>query len=116
MSAREPELETGPEEKPREAVPAETPLQFVRSRPGVEGSIMHIGLHTAQLILVAETGEWIRYVFPTVEDAKDACERLKIEGHDGFPDHLRQRMGKYKRSPEDWKEAPYPERQRGTSV
>lgn len=91
-------------------------MRFVRSRSDVEAVIMPIGLHTAQVVLIAGDGEWLRFVVPSVEDAKKVCERLKIEAHDGYPDHLRQKMASYKRSPEDWAVAPYPERDRFTST
>jgi hypothetical protein len=94
----------------------ETPRHFVKTRKAVEASIMPIGLHTAQVVLVAEDGEWLRFVVPSFEAAKTMCERLKIEAHEGYPEHLRQRMSAYRRSPADWANAPYPERQRGTST
>lgn len=77
---------------------------------------MRIGLNTTQVILIAEDGEWLRFVVPSVEVAIDMCERLKITHHEGYPDHLRQRIGSYSRSRRDWFEAAYPERTRGTSV
>jgi hypothetical protein len=94
----------------------ETPRRFVKTRQNVEAVIMPIGLHTAQVVLVAEDGEWLRFVVPSIEGAKTMCERLKIEAHEGYPEHLRQRMSAYRRSPEDWAAAPYPERDRGTST
>lgn len=94
----------------------ETPRHFVKTRPGVEASIMPIGLNTTQVVLVAEDGEWLRFVVHSVEAAQKMCARLKITAHEGYPDHLRQRMAAYHRSPQDWAAAPYPERQRGSSV
>lgn len=96
--------------------PNETPRDFVRTRQGVEAVIMRIGLNTTQVILVAEDGEWLRYVVPTVERANDMCERLKIPFHEGYPDHLRRRVASHTRTRRDWIEAPYPERQRDSSV
>ena len=98
------------------AAKAETPLEFINRKQDVEGAIMHIGGHTAQVVLVASDGEWLRYVVPSMEAAKTVCERLGIPSHEGYPDHLRQRMAAYKRTPEDWAAAPYPEKVRGTSV
>lgn len=89
---------------------------FVRTRPGVEGVVQRIGFRTAQVVLVAETGEWLRVVVPTVDEGREACERLGIPAHSGWPDDLRRRMGSYRRPPEDWEAAPYPERRRGTST
>lgn len=94
----------------------QTPMEFVSTRPDVEASIMHIGLNNTQVVLVAGTGEWLRYVVPDVELAKQMCERLGVPYHDGYPEHLRMRMGSYQRSNEDWAAAPYPERYRGTST
>jgi hypothetical protein len=84
--------------------------EFLKTRSGVEAMIMHIGLHTAQLVLIAEDGEWLRLVVPSVEQAHKLSERLNVKAHDGYPEHLRQRISAYRRSPEDWREAPYPER------
>jgi hypothetical protein len=41
---------------------------------------------------------------------------LGVSPHDGYPDDLRQRMGAYQRSRQDWTSAPYPERTRNTST
>jgi len=95
---------------------SETPYEFTSTREGVEGVVMHIGLNSSQVILVASDGEWLRYVVPSMEAAREVCERLKIPCHEGWPDHLRQAVASYKRSPEDWAAAPYPERTRGSST
>lgn len=95
---------------------AETPAEFLKSREGVEAAVMRIGLHTTQVILVAADGEWLRYVVPSLEAAKVVCERLGLEFQEGVPEHLTRRMAGYKRSAKDWAAAPYPEKQRGTSV
>lgn len=90
-----------------------TPLDFVSSREDVEGVIMHVGLNNTQVVLVAADGEWLRFVVPSMEAAREFCERLRITGHENaYPDHLKQRMGKFKRTSEDWAAAPYPERSR----
>lgn len=89
---------------------------FVRSHDSVEASIQRVGLNNTQVILIAEDGEWLRFVVPSPDDAQKFCQKLRIEGHDGYPDHLRQRMSGYRRSPEDWREAPYPEQNRRAST
>ena len=94
----------------------ESPRRFVKTRSGVEAVVMRIGLHTTQVVLVAEDGEWLRFVVSSPEAAAKTCERLKIEAHDGYPEHIRQRMASYKRTPADWAAAPYPERERGSST
>lgn len=95
---------------------AETPMEFIKRNENVEASIMHIGLNNTQVILVAESGEWLRYVVPDMELASEMCERLGIPAHEGWPEHLRRRLAGYLRSNRDWAEAPYPERYRGSST
>lgn len=94
----------------------ESPKEFTRTRSAVEAVIMRIGLNTTQVILIAEDGEWLRFVVADIETAKTMCTRLGIESHEGYPDHLRLRVSKHTRSREDWAQAPYPERYRGSSV
>ncbi len=96
--------------------PAESPAEFARTRSGVEAVIMRIGLNTTQLVLIAEDGEWLRFVVPNPVTAQQICERLKIAFHEGYSDELRKRMGSYARARREWAEAPYPERQKSTSV
>jgi hypothetical protein len=83
---------------------------FTQSRPGTEAVTQRIGAHTAQLILVAPSGEWLREVLASLEDAHGLCERLGVAHHDTWPDELRRTFTSYRRSPEDWARAPYPER------
>jgi hypothetical protein len=89
---------------------SESPELFVASRPGTEAAIMRIGLNSTQVVFVAPSGEWLRFVVESPDQARDLCLRLEVEAHDGYPDHLRQRIGTYERSPQDWAAAPYPER------
>ena len=96
--------------------PATTPLEFVTTREDVEASVMAIGRGSVQVVLVAASGEWLRYVVPDMELAAEMCTRLNVKQNDGYPDHLRMRMANYQRTNEDWKAAPYPERYRGTST
>lgn len=93
-----------------------TPAQFVSTRPGVEAVVMRIGLHTTQVVFVAESGEWLRFVVSSPEEALALCETVNVKPHDGYPDHLLQRIASYRRSPEDWAAAPYPERTSGSSA
>ncbi|MGH2688285.1 MAG: hypothetical protein ACRDKW_05700, partial [Actinomycetota bacterium] len=90
--------------------------EFVATRPGVEASLMPIGIHSHQVVLVAASGEWLRFVVEDAGEARELCTALGVEAHDGYPEHLRQRMGAWQRSPEDWAAAPYPERTRNTST
>ena len=93
-----------------------SPEEFVASRPGVEAAVMRIGVHSTQVVLVAASGEWLRFVVESPDEASALCLRLEVEAHEGYPDHLRQRMGAYQRSPDDWAAAPYPEQTRNTST
>ncbi|MGH2721097.1 MAG: hypothetical protein ACRDJO_05785 [Actinomycetota bacterium] len=90
--------------------------EFVATRPGVEASLMPIGIRSHQVVLVAGSGEWLRFVVETAAEARELCTGLGVEAHDGYPEHLRQRMGAWQRSPQDWAAAPYPERTRNTST
>ena len=83
---------------------------FAQSRPGTEAVTQRIGAHSAQVILVAPSGEWLREVVGSLEEARALCERLGLAHHDTWPDALRRSMTSFRRSPEDWARAPYPER------
>jgi hypothetical protein len=89
---------------------------FVHTREDVEASIMRIGLHNTQVVLVAADGEWLRFVVASPRQAESFCKRLKVEHHEGYPEPLRRRIGAYRRSRADWAEAPYPEQSRGSST
>ncbi|HEU5003884.1 MAG TPA: hypothetical protein VFW71_14070 [Actinomycetota bacterium] len=71
---------------------------------------MPIGAHTAQLIVVAPSGEWVRSVVASVEAASAVCAELGIPCHPGWPDDVRRRAASYRRAPAAWAHAPYPER------
>jgi hypothetical protein len=94
----------------------ESPRNFVKTRPEVEASIMRLGLNSTQVILVASSGEWLRFVVHSPESAQRMCAKLKIPTHQGMPEELRRRMASYHRAPADWSAAPYPERYRATST
>jgi len=83
---------------------------FSQSRPGTEAVTQRIGARSAQVILVAPSGEWLREVVASLEEAHALCERLGLAHHDTLPEGLRRAMTSYRRSPEDWARAPYPER------
>ena len=94
----------------------ESPRRFVKTRKEVEAVVMPIGLNTVQVVLIAEDGEWLRFVVPSMDGAKEMCKRLGVEAHEGYPENLRMRMASYRRSSHDWAEAPYPERFRASST
>lgn len=71
---------------------------------------MPIGAHTAQLIVVAPSGQWVRSVVASVAAAAALCEQLGMPCHTGWPEAVRRRAAAYRRSPAEWAHAPYPER------
>lgn len=83
---------------------------FAQARPGVEAVLQRIGAHSAQLILVAPSGEWLRAVVESLEEGRSWCERFGIAHHETWPEDLRRKMTAFRRNPEDWARAPYPER------
>jgi len=85
-------------------------VTFSQERPGTEAVTQRIGARSAQVILVAPSGEWLREVVPSLEEAHSLCERLGVAAHDTWPEELRRKMAGYQRSPEAWARAPYPER------
>lgn len=91
-----------------------TPEQFVaRKGEGIDAVIVRIGLHDAQLVLVDAEGSWTRWVYPSIEAAREVAEALGVAVHDGeYPEELRVRMSAYQRPAEDFDEAPYPEQGR----
>jgi len=82
---------------------------FSQSRPGTEAVTQRIGARSAQVVLVAPSGEWLREVVASLDEAHALCERHGLAHHDTWPDALRRAMASYRRSPEDWARAPYPE-------
>jgi methionine synthase II (cobalamin-independent) len=90
-----------------------TPEQFVARRDETEAIVNRIGLNDAQLVLVDGEGRWQRWVYHSVEEAKEVAESLGVEVHVGeYPEQTRVRMNSYRRPPEDFDRAPYPEQGR----
>jgi hypothetical protein len=86
------------------------PEEFVASAEGVEGVVVRIGLHDAQLVLVDGRGAWARWVYHSVEEVMAAVEQLGIQIHQGeFPEELRVRINTYRRTAEDFERGAYPE-------
>ena len=55
------------------------PDQFVARRgPATEAVVIRIGLHDAQLVLVDEDGWWQRWVYHSVDEAKEVAASLGI--------------------------------------
>jgi hypothetical protein len=88
------------------------PDEFVARRgAATEGVVIRIGLHDAQLVLVDEDGWWQRWVYHSVEEAKEAAESLGIAAvHEGeYPEELRVRINAHQRPTKDFDRGAYPE-------
>jgi hypothetical protein len=72
--------------------------------------VVRIGLHDAQLVLVAESGYWNRWVYHSMEEAEEVARSLGVSVHVGeFPEEIRVVMNAYVRPREDFDRAAYPE-------
>jgi hypothetical protein len=113
---------TSPEpSRPRRAWPFEahqdpepapaSPAEFlVRHGEATEAVIVRIGSSGAQMVLVAASGKWDRWVYASTEDARAAAEELGAKVHVGaFPEEVRSRMNLYRPSDAEFARAPYPE-------
>ena len=100
--------------EPAARVRTREPRDYVaRHGHDTESVIVRIGLHDAQLVLVAPDGSWERWVYHSVDEAREAAEALGIAVHVGeFPEQLRVRINAFRRPPEDFERAPYPEQGR----
>ena len=88
------------------------PDQFVARRgPATEAVVIRIGLHDAQLVLVDEEGAWQRWVYHSVEEAKEVADSLGVAAvHDGeYPEGLRVRINAHQRPSKDFDRGAYPE-------
>lgn len=86
------------------------PEDFVTYKDGTEAVVIRIGLHDAQLVLVAGSGEWQRWVYHSMEEATEVAARLGVPVHEGeYPEEMRVRINAYRRPPRDYDEAAYPE-------
>jgi len=87
------------------------PDEFVETYGNeVEAVVIRIGLHDAQLVVVAPSGFWTRWVYHSTEEAKDAATELGITVHEGeYPEELRVKINRYARDQQDFDHAPYPE-------
>ena len=102
------------EDRPEAPVRARTPAEYVeRAGEGTEGVVIRIGLNDAQLVLIDGDGRWDRWVYHSLEEATEEAEKLGIEVHVGeYPEEVRVRMNAYRRPPEDFDRAAYPEQGR----
>lgn len=99
------------EDKPEPTRRVSHPEQFVeRAGEGTEAIVVRIGLHDAQLVLVDAKGAWDRWVYHSLDEAKEVAEGLGVPVHVGeYPEATRVRMNAYQRPSEDFDRAPYPE-------
>jgi hypothetical protein len=96
--------------KDPEPAPA-TPEEFVaRHGEPTEAVIVRIGSSGTQMVLVAPTGKWDRWVYDSADEAHAAAEELGTQAHVGaFPEEVRARMNLYRPSDAEFERAPYPE-------
>ncbi|MEA2451409.1 MAG: hypothetical protein QOG04_119 [Actinomycetota bacterium] len=102
------------EDRAEGGVRIRTPKQYVEHHgEGTEAVVVRIGLNDAQLVLVSPQGAWDRWVFHSEEEAKSVAESLGTPVHEGgYPEELRVRINGYRRPPEDFDRAAYPEQGR----
>ena len=81
-----------------------------RGKEGAEAIVIRIGLNDAQVVLVDEGGFWDRWVYHSVDEAKEVADGLGIDVHEGeYPEKTRVRINGYRRPPKDFEHAAYPE-------
>jgi len=99
------------EDTPEGPSRARFPADFAeRDREGTEAVVIRIGLNDAQLVLIDGEGRWDRWVYHSLDEARSEAEKLGIEVHVGeYPEEVRVRMNAYRRPPDDFDRAAYPE-------
>jgi hypothetical protein len=99
------------EDAPEETQVVRYPEDFVRVASGAtDAVVIRIGLRDAQLVLVDGDGMWRRWVYPTVEEAQAAAGRLGVPVHvGGYPEPVRLRMNRHRRSAQEFERSAYPE-------
>ena len=100
------------QDKPEPTRRLKRPEDFVarRGTDGTEAVVIRIGLNDAQVVLVDGEGAWDRWVYHSLEEAKDVAGQLGVPVHVGeYPEKTRVRMGSYKRPDLDFDRAAYPE-------
>ena len=86
---------------------------WVEGREEVDAVAIRIGLNGAQLVLVDSTGEWERWVYPSLDEAAEAAGALELPVHTGeYPEEVRTRMNRHQRSADSFGRASYPEQGR----
>lgn len=89
----------------------QTVAEFIAGSPGaVHAVVIRIGLNDAQLLLVDHDGYWDRWVFGSVDRAREVAEDFGLDVHEGeFPETLRVLMNGRRRPAEEFDAAAYPE-------
>lgn len=91
----------------------EEPRSWGRGRQGLDAVVIRIGLNGAQLVLVDDTGEWERWVYPSVDEAAGVAGDLGFPVHtNGYPEEVRVRMNRHRRPASTFVKAAYPEQGR----
>lgn len=100
------------EDKPEPSRRLKNPQDFVQARgeDGTEAVVVRIGLNDAQLVVVDGRGSWDRWVYHSMEEARQEAEKLGVPVHVGeYPEKTRVRMNSYQRPAPDFDRAAYPE-------
>lgn len=86
------------------------PRDFVSAHAGTEAVVVRIGLHDTQVVLVDQDGWWDRWVYHSLDEAKEIARALGVPVHVGeYPEPIRVRMNKARRSRKEFDTAAYPE-------
>lgn len=99
------------QDKPEPTRRLKNPQDFVAARgEGIEAVCIRIGLHDAMIVLVDGDGAWERWVYHSMEEAKQVADTLGVTVHEGeYPEELRVRMNAHLRPERDFDRAAYPE-------
>lgn len=99
------------EDKPEPTRRMKEPRDFVAARgEGTEAVVVRIGLNDAQVVLIDGDGGWDRWVYHSLDEAREVAEGLGVPVHIGeYPEKTRVRMNSRPRPPADFDRAAYPE-------
>ena len=99
------------EDKPEPTRRMKNPRDFLAARgEGTEAVVVRIGLNDAQVVLIDADGGWDRWVYHSLDEAKQVAEELGVPVHvNEYPEELRVRMNAHVRPPSDFDRAAYPE-------
>jgi hypothetical protein len=88
-----------------------SPSDFLaRLGPDSDAVVVRIGINGAMLVLVDAKGQWERWVYPTIDEAKGAADTLGVPVSVGeYPEEVRVRMNAYQRPRVDFDRGAYPE-------